>query len=97
MTITFIRGPWDLANQSPTTQTDSYTVQSGDYCALLAQMYYINTDEIKSHNSPTWGWVGCNDLQLGAVICLSSGDPLMPAVVSSAECGPQLDRTRSTV
>lgn len=69
----------------------SYTVKSGDYCYLLASEYYITTDEIEEYNTQTWGWMGCNNLQLGSVICLSSGDPPMPAVISNAECGPQVN------
>ncbi|RDH35419.1 glycoside hydrolase family 18 protein [Aspergillus welwitschiae] len=71
----------------------SYTVASGDNCALLASKYYITTDEIEDYNTDTWGWMGCRNLQLGSVICLSSGAPPMPAVVSNAECGPQVNGT----
>lgn len=71
----------------------SYTVKSGDYCALLAQEYYITTDDIEKYNSETWGWMGCSNLQLGSTICLSSGYPPMPAVLSNAECGPQVSGT----
>ncbi|OJJ78536.1 uncharacterized protein ASPGLDRAFT_40729 [Aspergillus glaucus CBS 516.65] len=69
----------------------SYTVQDGDYCALLAEEYYITTDEIEEYNAQTWGWMGCSNLQLDAVICLSSGEPPMPAVLPNAVCGPQVE------
>jgi hypothetical protein len=68
----------------------SYTVQQDDYCALLAEKNYITIDEIETYNAQTWGWMGCSNLQLGSVICLSSGDPPMPAVMSNAACGPQV-------
>lgn len=35
----------------------SYTVQDGDYCALLAEEYYITTHEIEEYNAQTWGWM----------------------------------------
>lgn len=38
----------------------SYTVQDGDYCALLAEEYYITTHEIEEYNDQTWA--GCNYL-----------------------------------
>ena len=66
-------------------------VQDGDYCALLAKEYYITTDEIEEYNAQTWGWMGCSNLQLDAVICLSSGEPPMPAVLPNAVCGPQVE------
>ncbi|KAK9234065.1 hypothetical protein V1525DRAFT_391821 [Lipomyces kononenkoae] len=86
-----------LPDLSPQPSSDglcySYTVKSGDYCGLLAQEYHITTDDIEKYNSDTWGWMGCLDLQLGATICLSSGDAPMPAVLSNAECGPQVRGT----
>ncbi|KAJ5735081.1 glycoside hydrolase family 18 protein [Penicillium malachiteum] len=60
---------------------------------LLAQEYSLTVDEIEEYNTETWGWMGCDDLQLGAAICLSTGDPPMPAIISNAECGPQLSGT----
>ncbi|KND88122.1 Killer toxin subunits alpha/beta [Tolypocladium ophioglossoides CBS 100239] len=71
-----------------------YTVKSGDYCALVARKNYITVSDIEKYNAKTWGWNGCNNLQLGAVICLSTGDPPLPAVVSSAVCGPQVPGTK---
>ncbi|KAI2792815.1 Killer toxin subunits alpha/beta [Penicillium oxalicum] len=67
----------------------SYTVQSGDYCALLATKNYITVENIESYNSKTWGWQGCSNLQRGTAICLSSGEPPMPAIVPGTACGPQ--------
>ena len=66
----------------------SYTVVKDDNCALIASNHYITADDIESYNSQTWGWSGCNDLQIGANICLSTGDPPMPATDSSYVCGP---------
>ncbi|KAL4956281.1 glycoside hydrolase superfamily [Aspergillus filifer] len=71
----------------------SYTVQSGDYRALLAEENYITTDDLEDYNGQNWGWMGCSNLQLGSVICLSSGDPPMPAAVSNAVCAPQVEGT----
>lgn len=82
---------------SPHENTDgtcyNYTIQSGDLCSTLASTYYITTDDIETWNSQTWGWMGCSDLQLGQVICLSTGDPPMPAV-ADVSCGPQVAGTQ---
>ncbi|KUI60668.1 Killer toxin subunits alpha/beta [Cytospora mali] len=87
-----------LPDLSPQENADgtcyNYTIQKGDYCALLASEYYITTDDIETWNSETWGWMGCDDLQLDAIICLSTGDPPMPAVLATAECGPQVSGTQ---
>lgn len=91
----------DLPVLSPQTNSDGtcyeYTVQSGDYCSLIAGEHYITTDDIETYNAETWGWMGCDDLQLGASICLSTGDPPMPAVLEGAECGPQVSGTQRPV
>ncbi|TFA97437.1 hypothetical protein CCMA1212_010831 [Trichoderma ghanense] len=87
-----------LPNLTPQKNPDgtcaSYTVKSGDYCALIAQNNYITVDNIETYNAKTWGWNGCSNLQLGANICLSTGDPPMPAVVPGTVCGPQVAGTK---
>ncbi|KAL7943679.1 hypothetical protein V8C42DRAFT_328167 [Trichoderma barbatum] len=81
----------DLSPQPNSDGTcKSHTVASGEYCALIAENNYITTDLLESRNKQTWGWMGCTNLQLGAIICLSTGSPPMPAVVSNAVCGPQV-------
>jgi chitinase len=71
----------------------TYTIITGDTCAVLAAEYTITVDQIESWNNETWGWMGCADLQAGTNICLSSGNPPMPAVVPNAVCGPQVPGT----
>lgn len=87
-----------LPNLTPQKNPDgtcaSYTVKAGDYCGLIAQNNHITVDNIEAYNTKTWGWNGCGNLQLGANICLSSGDPPMPASVSGTVCGPQVPGTK---
>ncbi|KAJ5097120.1 hypothetical protein N7456_007841 [Penicillium angulare] len=86
-----------LPDYTPTADSDdncySYTVQLGDTCSYLAAYYDITVTEIESWNNDTWAWMGCDDLQPGNYICLSSGWPPMPATVSNAVCGPQVNNT----
>ncbi|KAL7802066.1 glycoside hydrolase family 18 protein [Trichoderma aethiopicum] len=72
----------------------SYTVKKGDDCALIARNNHITAHDIETYNAHTWGWNGCSHLQLGANICLSTGDPPMPAAVPGAVCGPQVAGTK---
>ncbi|KAH6641888.1 class V chitinase-like protein [Chaetomium tenue] len=67
-----------------------YTVKSGDYCAVIADHHYLTVADIEKYNLQTWGWTGCNLLQLGANICLSPGYPPMPSIVDNTVCGPQV-------
>ncbi|KAJ6003519.1 glycoside hydrolase [Penicillium sp. IBT 35674x] len=71
----------------------SYMVQEGDTCSTLAATYTITVEDIESYNNDTWGWMGCDDLLANEYICLSSGYPPMPATISNAVCGPQVNGT----
>lgn len=71
----------------------SYLVQKGDTCDSLATANDITTSDIESYNTNTWGWMGCDDVLAGEYICLSSGWPPMPTIISNAVCGPQVNGT----
>ncbi|OBT40386.1 hypothetical protein VE00_10085 [Pseudogymnoascus sp. WSF 3629] len=71
----------------------SYPVKSGEFCAAIAAANSITVEKIESYNTKTWGWMGCNSLQSGQKICLSTGSPPMPAAVVNTVCGPQVPGT----
>ncbi|KAL2807808.1 hypothetical protein BJX63DRAFT_425114 [Aspergillus granulosus] len=79
--------PGVLPDFSPKPNPDgscaTYTIQHDDICFSIADTL----------NKNTWGWAGCDDLQVGQRICLSSGDPPMPAAIQNAVCGPQVPGT----
>ncbi|KXX75401.1 Killer toxin subunits alpha/beta [Madurella mycetomatis] len=82
---------------TPTPNPDgscaSYTVQSGDWCAKIAAGNAISISDLEDWNEDTWGWLTCNNLQVGTNICISTGTPPMPAPVANAECGPTVPGT----
>lgn len=86
--------PGDLPDFRPQPNPDgtcaTYTVQAGEWCALIASDHFITADDIENFNKQTWGWNGCQFMQVGQAICLSTGSPPMPASVSNAICGPQV-------
>jgi chitinase len=89
-----------LPDYTPSESADgdcySYTVQTNDTCSELAAAYDITVDEIEAWNTGsngTWGWMGCSDLLIGSYMCLSAGNPPMPANVPNAVCGPQVNDT----
>lgn len=100
---TLIAGEWvccsagALPDYSPkpyvTGTCYTYTVHSGDTCSALAAANSMTLDDLDNYNKETWGWTGCNPLPLDVSICLSTGDPPMPAPVSNAECGPLIPGT----
>ncbi|KAE8381110.1 hypothetical protein BDV26DRAFT_106635 [Aspergillus bertholletiae] len=72
----------------------TYQAQAGDYCAKIASEHSLSVDDIESFNPETWGWMGCNNLQLGQRLCLSKGDAPFPAPIANAVCGPQVPGTK---
>ena len=72
----------------------TYTIQSGDTCFAVADAHSLKSTDIEGFNKKTWGWNGCNFLQLGQKICLSKGDPPLPAPVNGVQCGPQVLGTK---
>lgn len=44
-------------------------------------------------NTQTWGWAGCQNLQIGQTICISPGSPPMPSPDENAVCGPTVPGT----
>ncbi|KAJ3557281.1 hypothetical protein NPX13_g9959 [Xylaria arbuscula] len=50
--------------------------------------------KIPDYNHLTWAWLGCDNLQEGAKICLSKGNPPFPSPVEGVDCGPQKPGTK---
>lgn len=73
----------------------SYTVIADDNCKKLAVSNGLTQKQLeKFNNGTTWGWNGCEDLLAGVNICLSKGDPPMPAPIPNAICGPTKPGTK---
>jgi len=87
-----------LPSFAPKPQADgtcaTYKVVAGDTCSAIAAANSITIARISSWNANSWGFMGCNNLQIGNVICLSSGSPPMPASIANAVCGPQVPGTQ---
>lgn len=87
-----------LPNFAPKPNADgscfSYLVVAGDYCAKIASTNSLTVAQLETLNKNTWGWTGCNNLQAGVNMCLSTGNPPMPAPVPNAVCGPQVVGTK---
>lgn len=87
-----------LPNFSPKPNSDgscaSYLVVAGDYCQKIASANSLTVTQLANFNNNTWGWTGCNNLQAGVKMCLSTGSPPMPAPIPNAVCGPQVAGTQ---
>lgn len=72
----------------------TYTTQPDDTCYAIGLIWSITADDLADFNDgTTWGWNGCDNLSAGQNICLSKGNPPMPAVLPNALCGPQVPNT----
>lgn len=72
-----------------------YQTRQGDDCSVIAASNGLKVDDLDRLNKNTWGWNGCKKvLWVGVNVCLSSGDPPMPAPVSNAVCGPTVPGTQ---
>ncbi|KAJ5519603.1 hypothetical protein N7463_000056 [Penicillium fimorum] len=70
-----------------------YVVQAGETCSMIAQAHSITTADIETYNAQSWEWLGCGHLLQGTLICVSAGEPVMPAALSDAVCGPRVPGT----
>jgi hypothetical protein len=70
------------------------TVGDGESCSTIAAANSLTEKDIDGFNQKTWGWTGCKNIFRDSVICISKGDPPMPAEVSDAQCGPQVPGTK---
>ncbi|KAJ3012315.1 hypothetical protein HKX48_006342 [Thoreauomyces humboldtii] len=66
-----------------------YTVVKDDSCSSLAAANGISNDDIDHFNQQTFAWNGCQNLQIGAHICLSTGTPPAPTIIPGLQCGAQ--------
>ncbi|KAI0181182.1 putative glycosyl hydrolase, family 18 [Hypoxylon sp. FL1284] len=68
-----------------------YTTQKNDNCAKIAAARDLQTSDLEQYNKNTWGWTGCKKLLADFKMCVSKGNPPMPAPVSNAICGPTVE------
>ncbi|KAL6694812.1 hypothetical protein J3F84DRAFT_395201 [Trichoderma pleuroticola] len=73
----------------------TYSIKNSDTCADIAASYGLKTADIEVFNKKTWGWIGCEPLFVGQLICLSKGNPPLPAPMSNAVCGPTKPGTKA--
>jgi len=86
----------DFSPQPTNGNCYAYTVKAQDTCAAIAEAHQMTVSGIENNNNQTWGWMGCSDLQIGQMICLSTGQPPFPVNIPNAVCGPQVNGTIPT-
>ncbi|KAJ5827672.1 Glycoside hydrolase superfamily [Penicillium robsamsonii] len=88
----------DVPDLKPKPKADgtcfTYKTIREDTCFKIAAANRISVKDIESFNKETWGWSGCDALGYSQIMCLSKGDPPMPAELSNAVCGPQVSGTK---
>jgi hypothetical protein len=74
---------------NPDGSCATYTTVADDTCWGIAAARSLTIEDLDKFNKKTWGWNGCNLLWVGVRLCVSAGEPPMPAEISNAVCGPQ--------
>ncbi|KAF7367964.1 Glycoside hydrolase family 18 protein [Mycena sanguinolenta] len=66
-------------------------VVRNETCASIAAANSITVTQLENFNNNTWKWKGCSpgDLDIGEVICVSSGTPPPIPIDPNQQCGPQ--------
>ncbi|KAI8820248.1 uncharacterized protein EV422DRAFT_506961 [Fimicolochytrium jonesii] len=81
--------PSRAPKQNPDGTCAPYDVLAGESCSGIAAKFDLTLAQLEAYNQATFRWMGCDKIQDGARICLSTGTPPVPAVVDGVECGPQ--------
>ncbi|KAH7028766.1 uncharacterized protein B0I36DRAFT_349766 [Microdochium trichocladiopsis] len=88
----------DLPDHTPQPNADgtcqTYTLAMGDGCWAIGDKFGVTEAWIEEVNARTFGFAGCGKLARAQVICISKGDPPMPAYDPSAVCGPWVVGTK---
>ncbi|KAM0287958.1 hypothetical protein ACHAQH_000025 [Verticillium albo-atrum] len=89
-----------LPDIKPKPQADgsctSYAVEAGEGCSAVAAKHGLKEPDLEKMNEKTWGWDGCDGgLGLKQRICVSTGNPPMPATYPDAQCGPTKPGSKS--
>ncbi|KAI1770463.1 putative glycosyl hydrolase, family 18 [Hypoxylon cercidicola] len=71
-----------------------YLTIKNDNCAKIAAARDLTVDDLENFNKGTWGWNGCVKLFPDFKMCVSKGNPPMPASVPNAVCGPTVNDTQ---
>ncbi len=85
--------PTWLPSRTPTALVPAIPCSRGTIVPSSRPIITLPPTRSLTFNAQTWGWMGCSDLQLGANICLSTGDPPIPSIVEGTACGPQVAGT----
>ncbi|KAK4663433.1 hypothetical protein QC763_608300 [Podospora pseudopauciseta] len=95
---TYCCGRGSLPDLRPKKNADGscfdYTIQPLDSCNKTAIRHQLTQADLFKFNKNTYGWNGCDNLQVNLKICLSEGTPPMPTVDETAVCGPTVLGTK---
>lgn len=68
----------------------THVIKKGELCFDIQEKYMLEQGDIEKFNQKkTWGFTKCKEIKEDMIICISDGDPPMPAAVDNAICGPQ--------
>ena len=84
----------DPPKENPDGTCASHLIQEGNTCDVLATQYGVTVQDLEDWNEgKTWGWTDCKGAMLGYKMCVSSGNPPLPAPQAGSQCGPLVPGT----
>jgi hypothetical protein len=76
--------------KNPDGSCATHVVRKDEVCFDIQEKYLLEQDDIERFNRrKTWGFTQCREMKQDMIICISDGDPPMPATIGNADCGPQ--------
>lgn len=76
--------------KNPDGSCATHVVKKNEYCFDIQERYLLEQGDIEKFNQKkTWGFTKCEEMKEDMLICISDGDPPMPATIENAACGPQ--------
>ncbi|KAM7192236.1 hypothetical protein V8F20_008938 [Naviculisporaceae sp. PSN 640] len=80
--------------KNPDGTCATHVVKKDEICYDIQEKYLLEQGDIEKFNQKkTWGFTTCKGMQENAIICISEGEPPMPAPINNSVCGPQVPGT----
>jgi len=72
----------------------THLIKNLENCTYIGETYGVEVKDLEKWNQgKTWGWTKCDQMMASYTMCISDGDPPLPAPQQGTECGPQVPGT----
>ncbi|KAK3304982.1 uncharacterized protein B0T15DRAFT_502189 [Chaetomium strumarium] len=76
--------------KNPDGSCATHVVRKDELCFDIQEKYLLEQGDIEKFNrKKTWGFTECREMKQDMIVCISDGNPPLPAAIDNALCGPQ--------